>query len=249
MDLTNEPLGKVPKTNEEPFENEPFEKVAENKNSHTSDFNKSKVPKTTMVPKLGNTRETQEELDNARDVENLKRVEAALFISGKFLSTRELVALTDLNPILLNQALQALQEKYDDISAIEVVNKGELWKMDVKNEYMGIVNRLATGSEEFSKTEQETLAVIAHKNPITQSKIVHMRGNKSYDHIKKFLSLGLIKGKKAGRTKELSLSSEFYDYFNVKNKPLEKVSKDENEHSQIEEESDVEVNDQANEGN
>ena len=30
---------------------------------------------------------------------------------------------------------------------------------------------------------------------------------------------------------------------------LEKVSKDENEHSQIEEESDVEVNDQANEGN
>jgi len=164
------------------------------------------------------TRETQEEIDNARDVENLKKVEAALFIAGKFLSAQELVALTDLNPILLNQALQALQEKYNDGSAVEVVNKGDLWKMDVKNEYMDIVNRLASGNEEFSKAEQETLAVIAHKNPITQSKIVQMRGNKSYDHIKKFLSLGLVKGKKSGRTKELSLSDEFYDYFNVKQK-------------------------------
>ena len=185
MDLTNEPLGKVPKDG-----------------------------------KIGFTRETQEELDNARDIENLKRVEAALFISGKFLSAQELVALTDLNPILLSQTLQTLQEKYNDKSAIEVVNKGDLWKMDVKNEFMDIVNRLATGSEEFSKAEQETLAVIAHKHPITQSKIVQMRGNKSYDHIKKFASLGLIKSKKAGRTKELSLSNEFYDYFNVKAKDL-----------------------------
>ena len=189
------------------------------------------------------TRDTQEEIDNARDVENLKRVEAVLFISGKFLTAQELVALTDLNPILLNQVLQTLQDKYNDESAVEVVNKGELWKMDVKNEYMDIVNRLATGSEEFSKAEQETLAVIAHKNPITQSKIVHMRGNKSYDHIKKFLSLGLVKSKKAGRTKELSLSSEFYDYFNVKQKDTD------GKESNINAEVNDEINDQANEEN
>ena len=189
------------------------------------------------------TRDTQEEIDNARDVENLKRVEAALFISGKFLTAQELVALTDLNPILLNQVLQTLQDKYNDESAVEVVNKGDLWKMDVKNEYMDIVNRLATGSEEFSKAEQETLAVIAHKNPITQSKIVHMRGNKSYDHIKKFLSLGLVKSKKAGRTKELSLSSEFYDYFNVKQKDTD------GKESNINAEVNDEINDQANEEN
>jgi len=189
------------------------------------------------------TRDTQEEIDNARDVENLKRVEAVLFISGKFLTAQELVALTDLNPILLNQVLQTLQDKYNDESAVEVVNKGDLWKMDVKNEYMDIVNRLATGSEEFSKAEQETLAVIAHKNPITQSKIVHMRGNKSYDHIKKFLSLGLVKSKKAGRTKELSLSSEFYDYFNVKQKDTD------GKESNINAEVNDEINDQANEEN
>lgn len=160
------------------------------------------------------TKETIDEIDNSRDIENMKRVEAALFISGKFLSTQELVALTDLNPILLDQVLAKLTEKYGD-SAIEIIHKGELWKMDVKNEYIEIVNKLATGNNEFSKAEQETLAVIAHKQPITQSKIIHMRGNKAYDHIRKFADLELIKTKKAGRTKELSLSDDFYDYFNV----------------------------------
>ena len=32
------------------------------------------------------SKETINELDNARDIENLKKVEAALFISGKFLA-------------------------------------------------------------------------------------------------------------------------------------------------------------------
>ena len=161
------------------------------------------------------TKETIEDLDNSRDVENMKKVEAALFIAGKFLSTQELVALTDLNPILLNQVLSKLLEKYDENSAIEIVNKGELWKMDVKPDYIEIVNRLATGNNEFTRAEQETLAIIAHKQPITQSKIIHTRGNKAYDHIKRFTQLGLIKSKKKGRTYELSLSDEFYNYFNV----------------------------------
>ena len=162
------------------------------------------------------TKETQEELDNARELENLKRVEAALFVSGRFVSTQELVALTDLNPILLNQTLSRLNDKYDDASAITLVNKGDLWKMDVKNEYTDIVNRMATGNNEFTKAEQETLAIIAYKQPITQSKIIAVRGNKAYDHVKKFVEIGLVKSKRSGRTKELTLSDEFYDYFNIK---------------------------------
>jgi len=163
-------------------------------------------------------KETQEELDDARDIENLKRVEAALFVAGKFLSQEELVSITDLNPILLNRALGALKERYDDKSAIEIVNTDNLWKMDVNSEHHGIATRIASGSEEFSKAEQETLAIIAYKQPITQSKIIHVRGNKAYDHVKKFLELGLVKSKKTGRTKELTLSNEFYDYFNVKDR-------------------------------
>ncbi len=175
------------------------------------------------------TKETLGEIDSLRDIENMKRVEAALFISGKFLSTQELVALTDLNPILLNQALSSLSDKYSEDFSIEVVNKGDLWKMDVRKEYIDIVNRLATGSEEFTKAEQETLAVIAHKQPVSQAKIIQIRGNKAYDHIKKFLDIGLIHSKRLGRTRELSLSNEFHDYFSLGKKERSQGKKEDNE--------------------
>ena len=173
------------------------------------------------------SKETIDEIDNARDIENLKKVEAALFVSGRFVSAQELVALTDLNPILLNQALSLLSEKYDDNSAIEVINKGDLWKMDVKMEHKDIVNRLASGSNEFTKAEQESLAIIAHKQPMTQSELIRIRGNKAYDHVKKFVDVGLIKSKRAGRTRELNLSDEFYDYFSLGKK--EKVFEEKKE--------------------
>lgn len=161
------------------------------------------------------TKETIDEIDSARDIENLKKVEAALFVSGRFVSSQELVALTDLNPILLNQSLVLLGEKYDDSGAIEIVNKGDLWKMDVKTEHRDIVNRLASGSEEFTRAEQETLAIIAHKQPMTQSDLIKIRGNKAYDHVHKFVSVGLVKSKRAGRSRDLILSDEFYDYFSI----------------------------------
>ena len=47
-------------------------------------------------------------------------------------------------------------------------------------------------------------------------------------HVKKFVGLGLIKKKKMGHTNELSLSEDFYDYFNIdysnKDNPLKEVS-------------------------
>ena len=45
--------------------------------------------------------------------------------------------------------------------------------------------------------------------------IIKIRGNKAYDHVKKFVELGLLKKKKAGHTNELFLSDEFYEYFSV----------------------------------
>jgi segregation and condensation protein B len=158
--------------------------------------------------------ESIEEIDDAKDTENLRKVEATLFIAGKFLSLKELVALTDINPILLRKTLQDLSYKYKD-SGIEVVNKEELWKMDVAKEYVGIVNKLATGNAEFTKAEQETLAIIAYKQPIKQSVVIKIRGNKAYDHIKNFVSMGLLNKKRTGHTSELSLKDEFYDYFNL----------------------------------
>jgi segregation and condensation protein B len=166
------------------------------------------------------SKESVEELDSERDVANMKKVEAALFIAGKFLSLKELVTLTDINPILLRRLLDNLSEKYKN-SGIEIVRREDLWKMDVSQEHIDMVNKLATGSSEFSEAEQETLAIIAYKQPIKQSVLVKIRGNKAYDHVKNFVSVGLINKKRTGHTSELTLTDEFHDYFALdKNKRL-----------------------------
>ncbi|MCH8945662.1 MAG: SMC-Scp complex subunit ScpB [Nanoarchaeota archaeon] len=163
-------------------------------------------------------RKTIDEIDEARHKEDFKKIEAIFFVSGRFLTIQELISFSDLNPIIIRELIEKLEEKYDkEDSAIEIVKHNNSWKMDVKMEYSNIVSRLATGSSEFSKAEKETLAIIAYKQPIKQSVLVKIRSNKAYEHIKKFLDLGLIKKKRNGHTYDVSLSDNFYDYFNVEN--------------------------------
>ncbi len=157
---------------------------------------------------------TIEEIDEAREKEDMKKLEAVFFICGRFLNMQELISLTDLNPIIIQELIEKLQDKYDEQdSAIEIIEKNKMWKMDVRPQYHGIINKVAGGRSEFSKAEQETLGIIAFKQPIKQSVIIKIRGNKGYDHIKKFVDLGLVKKKKMGHTEELTLSDDFYDYF------------------------------------
>ena len=160
------------------------------------------------------------EMDEAREKQDLKKLEAIFFVSARFLNMQELISLTNLNPILIRELVEKLKEKYEkDDSAIEIVHKKgegtEMWKMDVKPEFSNMINRLATGNSEFSKAEKETLAIIAYKQPIKQSVLVKIRGNKAYEHIKKFMDLQLIKKKRLGHTYELSVADDFFDYFNL----------------------------------
>lgn len=164
------------------------------------------------------SKKSVDEIDSEREIEGMRKVEAALFISGRFLNLKELVGLTDINPILLRRILEDLQDYYQG-RGIEIVKDEQgRWKMDVAKEHIEMVNRLATGSSEFTKAEQETLAIIAYKQPIKQSVVVRIRGNKAYDHIKQFAAMSLVNKKKVGRTNELTLNDDFYDYFHINKK-------------------------------
>ena len=143
-------------------------------------------------------------------------VEAALFLAGRFMSLQELVMYTGINPITLKEVLKKIEDKHLTNSGLRVVSKGELFKMDIKEEHAWLTNKLASGSSEFTKAEQETLAIIAYKQPINQSVIVRIRGNKAYEHVKKLIDVGLVKTKKVGHTLELKLDDAFYNYFSIK---------------------------------
>ena len=166
------------------------------------------------------TESTAEEIetefeDNEKNSE--EKVEAALFIAGRFLNLQELIMLTDVNPIMLKEILYRLEKKYSE-GVLRLIRRDNSWKMDVEEKYHYLINKLATGNAEFTKSEQETLAIIAYKQPIKQSVVIKIRGNKSYEHIKKFRQLGLVTAKRVGHTLDLSLSEEFYEYFNVHQK-------------------------------
>jgi segregation and condensation protein B len=161
--------------------------------------------------------EIENEFEN-NEMEAQEKVEAALFISGRFLNLQDLILLTDLNPIMLKEVLHKLEKKYSE-GAVRLVSRNSCWKMDVAEKYHYMINKLATGNAEFTKAEQETLAIIAYKQPIKQSVIIKIRGNKAYDHIKKFRDIGLVTAKRVGHTLELNLSEEFYEYFNVHQAP------------------------------
>ncbi len=192
--------------------NEIIENILEEKGTETEQNVSTKII----------TESTAEEIENEfemNEAEAQNLVEASLFVAGRFLNLQELIALTDLNPIMIKEVLSRLDKKYRD-SAVTLVSRNNAWKMDVIQKYHFLINKLATGNAEFSKSEQETLAVIAYKQPIKQSIVIKIRGNKSYDHIKKFRDLGLVVAKPEGHTLVLSLSEEFYEYFNIQKKEV-----------------------------
>ncbi len=187
-----------------------------------SNDNQKKEEKTREVVITGETADEIDSVFDEKERENFEKVEASLFISGKWMGIQDLIMLTDINPIMLKEILHRIEKKYSK-GAVRVVKSNNKWKMDVANDYRYLINKLATGSAEFSKAEQETLAVIAYKQPIKQSVVIKIRGNKAYDHIKKFKEIGLVTGKKKGHTYDLLLSDEFYEYFSVEKKKQEQV--------------------------
>ena len=164
--------------------------------------------------------------------ELLNKIEAVLFLAARFLTTDELVRLTDVNPINLKEFLKKLEQKYSKEGSALIIVKREVegqtyWKMDVKSNYTHYINKIASGKAEFTKAEKGTLAVIAYKQPIKQSIIVKIRGNKAYEHIKHFIQNDLLSARRLGRTYELTLSEKFYDYFHIKKEELKNESEKE----------------------
>src|SRR5689334_18767158 len=75
--------------------------------------------------------------DKERD--SAQKVEAALFIAGRFLDLQELVMLTDVNPVLLRSILHDLEKKYTH-GVIRLLCRNNAWKMDVEEKYHYLIN-------------------------------------------------------------------------------------------------------------
>ena len=144
------------------------------------------------------------------------KVEAILFTTGRFLTLEEISSFSGVASLgYLKQILDEIKEDYKKRDgALEIVNENNKWKLNIKKDYLYLTEKLLTTTE-LDRPTQETLAIIAYKQPSIQADVVNTRGNKSYDHIKKLKDEGFITAEKFGRTRLLKLTNKFYDYFDV----------------------------------
>ncbi len=149
-----------------------------------------------------------------RDVRRV--IEAALFISGRILTLEEIARICELgNAGIIRQSLNELMEDYNSRnSGIEIYEYNGGYGMRIRSELEHSVMHLAPETE-IPPAMLKTLALIAYEQPITQSKLVKERGTRVYRYVKKLREQELIDAKKEGRTKILTVTPKFREYFQV----------------------------------
>ncbi len=157
-------------------------------------------------------------------MEDKKKVEAILFTTGKFMDLEEISKACGIGSIgYIKELIEQLKKDYSEKdSALTIQELDNKYKLNIKKEFGHITNKLISTKELDSPTTK-TLAIIAYKQPVLQSIVIKVRGNKAYDHINILKEQGLILSEKAGRTRMLKLTSKFYDYFDIDDKLLKET--------------------------
>jgi len=160
---------------------------------------------------------------------NLKHhIEAILYTLGKFITIEELAKLASTTPDKVKKIIEQLKQDYSERqTALTIQELDNKVKLNIKKEFGYITNKLLS-DREFDNPTTKTLAIIAYKQPVKQSEVIKIRGNKAYDHIKLLRESGLISSEKYGRTRLLKLTPYFYDYFDIPEKELKEKLKPEN---------------------
>lgn len=141
-------------------------------------------------------------------------VEAALFMSANPLTLGELSKIAGVrSEEKLKGLIEELKQDYEHPSkGFELATLGDAYHFRVKRDYLDKVATL-TPHADLSDGMLRTLGLVALKQPVMQSFVVKVQGNKAYDYVKNLEKRGLIKTEKSGRTKLVTTTKEFEKYF------------------------------------
>ena len=149
------------------------------------------------------------------------KIEALLFSSGRKMNIEEISELTGIrNYDVIKQAINELKREYEERgSSVMLFESRDGWKLTVKEHYLPVVQKIVTQTELY-KPLMETLAVIAWKYPVLQADVIKIRHNKAYDHMRILEEMGFVTRVKFGRTRKITLTDKFFEYFDL---PQEKL--------------------------
>lgn len=147
----------------------------------------------------------------------LRLIEAALYVAGRPLSINELSS-------VLNTRSQQKTSKYVKVlmqeyasrnTALEILElKDARFVLQLKAEFTPLVKKLVN-KPLLSAGPLKTLAYIAYRQPITQKRVIQVRGQHAYGHIKLLKDMGLIATERSGRSMMLRTTDYFADYFGL----------------------------------
>ncbi len=149
-------------------------------------------------------------------------IEAILFAASRPLTINEIAEAINMDKKEVGKAIQKLKKFYEN-SAIEIAEVNEKYVMEVKAEYAEYAKKFAP--VELKKSLIKTLSLIAYHQPIKQSDLKKMIGSNVYEYVKELKKKGFINTKKEGRTKMITTTQYFYDYFGIDKKDREAIKK------------------------
>lgn len=144
-------------------------------------------------------------------------VESVLFSASKPVSINEIKESTGLSPKKVTGALEMLIEDYNvtrknDVS-MEVIKAGAKYAMQVKKQYLD--QSVMVAKPEIQSEMLKTLSLIAFHQPVKQSNLRRMVGQKVYDHVDELALMRLIHTRKHGTTEMLTITKQFPEYFGI----------------------------------
>ena len=151
-----------------------------------------------------------------------RTIEAALFSAAKPVTVTDIKTVTALDARTIRTALKKLIDEYNDSDrAIEIAKMGPRYAMQVKKEYTDSAARLM--DMKVPKDVLKTASLIAYYQPVLQSKMYDLVGNKIYEHAKVLEELGLVKTKPKKKSIELTTTKKFIETFGIDARSREDV--------------------------
>ena len=144
-------------------------------------------------------------------------IEAALYVAGRPLDLNELCQVIGSRSKKKAQkyAETLMQEYKARTAALEILAlKDERYVLQVKPEFTPLIKKLVNRPL-LSAGPLKTLSYIAYRQPVSQKRVIDVRGQHAYGHIKLLREMGLIVSERSGRTMALKTTDYFADYFGL----------------------------------
>ncbi|PNX52502.1 MAG: hypothetical protein BV458_09265 [Thermoplasmata archaeon M9B2D] len=152
-------------------------------------------------------------------------VESLLFSAGKPLSVEEIQETTGLSPKHVNEAIEHLMQSYNidrkNATSLEIVKAGNKFIMQVKKTFTD--KSMMVAKPEIKTDLLKTLALIAFHQPVKQSNLRHMIGERIYADVDQLVSLHLIHSEPHGATEMLTTTRLFPEYFGIDSTKPEEI--------------------------